>query len=166
MSSYTNTNTTTNIINPKSCNYNCGTRIYWDNSSNSYLEVFTNQKHICKNRPVSNNNNNNDSKSSTNLSNNNNYKPSYYNKFSKQPKPKMDNSLEVLQGSIAEVKSKYEILTDLIKQYNGKTHGSQFHIMQNQNSSMSLIVYFEVPEGKREEIKQKLENFARTILPF
>jgi len=38
----------TNIINPKPCNYDCDTRIYWDTFSNSYLEVFTKQKHICK----------------------------------------------------------------------------------------------------------------------
>ena len=29
MSSFSNT--TTNVINPKPCNYNCGTRIYWNN---------------------------------------------------------------------------------------------------------------------------------------
>jgi hypothetical protein len=39
-----------NIINPKPCIYNCNTRIYWDTSSNSYLEVFTKKKHICPNR--------------------------------------------------------------------------------------------------------------------
>ena len=77
---------TSNII-PKPCNYNCGTRIYCDTSSSSYLEVFTKQKHVCKNRSANNNNdNNNISKSSTYIS-----KPNYYNKFSKQPKPKMSN---------------------------------------------------------------------------
>ena len=40
----------TTIINPKPCNYGCNTRIYWDTSSNSYLEVFTKQKHSCPNR--------------------------------------------------------------------------------------------------------------------
>ena len=25
-------NTTTNVINPKPCNYNCSTRIYWNNN--------------------------------------------------------------------------------------------------------------------------------------
>ena len=63
------------IINHKPCNYGCGTRIYWDTVSNSYLEVFTKTKHVCKNR-----NNNNASYSKTNIS-----KPNYYNKFSKQP---------------------------------------------------------------------------------
>ena len=76
----------TNIINPKPCNYGCGTRIFWDTSSNSYLEVFTKQKHICKNRSAS--------KPSGNLpqDDTNTNRPFYYNKFSKQPKPKMSNS--------------------------------------------------------------------------
>ncbi len=139
-----------NIINPKPCNYNCGTRIYWDNSSNSYLEVFTKQKHICKNRPA---NNNNVSKSSTQVSNS---KPNYYNKYSKQPKPKMSNSFEVLSGPISEVQKKYEILSDIVNEYNGKVHGSQSHIIAN--NIISLVVYYEIPEGKREEVKQKFEN--------
>jgi hypothetical protein len=43
-------NTTTNIIYPKPCNYNCGTRIYWNTASSQYWEVFTKKKHICPNR--------------------------------------------------------------------------------------------------------------------
>ena len=31
-------NTTTNIINPKPCVYNCNTRIYWDTSQNAFLK--------------------------------------------------------------------------------------------------------------------------------
>jgi hypothetical protein len=43
-----------------------------------------------------------------------------------QPKPKMSNSFELLQGSIAEVQKKYEILSDIvIIEYNDKVHGSQ-----------------------------------------
>ena len=38
-------NTTTNVINPKPCNYNCGTRIYWNTASSEYWEVFTKKKH-------------------------------------------------------------------------------------------------------------------------
>jgi hypothetical protein len=72
----------------------------------------------------------------------------------------MANSLEVLQGSISEVKKKYEVLTDLIKQYNGKTHGSQSHFIAN---NMFLVVYYEVLEDKREEIKRRLENYILTV---
>ena len=85
-----------NII-PKSCSYNCGTRIYWDTTSNSYLEVFTIQKHICKNRSAGNN----PSYPKTNVPTTT--KPTYYNKFSKQPKPKMSNSLELLQDPIQDI---------------------------------------------------------------
>jgi hypothetical protein len=38
----------------------------------------------------------------------------------------MSNSFELLQGSIAEVQKKYEILSDIvIIEYNDKVHGSQ-----------------------------------------
>ena len=42
MSSNTNQN---NIINPKTCIYNCNTRIYWNTSENANLEGFTKKKH-------------------------------------------------------------------------------------------------------------------------
>lgn len=51
------------------------------------------------------------------------------------------------------------MLSDLIKEYNGKTHGSQSHI--DTNNSIQLIVYYEVPEGMREEIKKAFENFTQ-----
>jgi hypothetical protein len=129
-------------INPKSCNYGCNTRIYWDTSSNSYLEVFTKQKHICKNRP------------SNNAGNTNNRTSSFYSKKPPYQRPKMSNSFELLQGPIAEVQKKYEILSDVVTEYNGKVHGSQSHI--NNGNNISLVVYYEVPEGKREEMKSTL----------
>ena len=67
----------------------------------------------------------------------------------------MDNSLEILQGSSTDtIRKQYEVLADLIREYNGKTHGSQSHILSN--NSIQLIVYYEVPEGMREEIKESL----------
>jgi hypothetical protein len=45
----------------------------------------------------------------------------------------------------------------LIRDYHGKVHGSQSHTIAN--NSISLIVYYEVPEGKREEVKQKFGNY-------
>jgi hypothetical protein len=71
----------------------------------------------------------------------------------------MDNSLEILQGSADAIRKQYEILSDLIKEYNGKTHGSQSHI--DANNSIHLIVYYEVPEGVREEIKRTFESFTQ-----
>jgi hypothetical protein len=147
-------NTNTNIINPKPCNYNCGTRIYWNNQENAYWEVFSKKKHVCPNRSTTGNNNN-VSYSKTQVP-----KPSYYNKFTnKQPKPKMSNSLELLSGPIAYIQQKYELLSDIVTEYSGKVHGSQSHIITS--NLISLIVYFEVPEGKREEVKQKFKNSIR-----
>jgi hypothetical protein len=60
---------TNNIISPKPCNYNCGTRIYWNTSESAYLEVFTKKRHSCPNR----------SKSVTQT--NTAAKANYYNKF-------------------------------------------------------------------------------------
>jgi hypothetical protein len=94
------------------------------------LKYFQKRNNICPNK--SNNNSNYNSNSFFNKPNTT--KPSYYsnNTLTKKfwtPKFKQpDNSLKVLQGSIPEVKRKYEILTDLIKEYNGKTHGSQSHL--------------------------------------
>ena len=119
-------------------------------AENAYFEVFSQKKHICPNR--SNNNN-------TNTANNTNRTSPFYSKKPWVPKPKMSNSLELLTGPINEIQRKYEILSDIvITEYNGKVHGSQSHILQN--NSMSLIVYYEIPagEGKREEVKQRFNN--------
>ena len=141
-------NSNTNII-PKDCSYGCSTRIYWNTAENAYFEVFTKQKHICKNR-----------------SNNNSNKPTTYSNkrpwSNTQPKPKMSNSLELLTGPINEIQRKYEILSDIITELGGKTHGSQSHI--GPNNSISLVVYFEVPDGKREEVKQRFNNLARNTI--
>ncbi|MGN6709962.1 MAG: hypothetical protein ACTHKF_11540, partial [Candidatus Nitrosocosmicus sp.] len=92
-----------------------------------------------------------------NYNNNHNYKKSWTPKINtKQP---MDNSLEVLQGSTDAIRKQYEILSDLIKEYNGKTHGSQSHILAD--NSIQLIVYYEVPEGRRAEIKRAFDNFTQ-----
>ncbi len=55
---------------------------------------------------------------------------------------KMSNSFELLRGPIETIQQKYEILSDIVTEYNGKVHGSQSHIISN--NSISLIVYYEV----------------------
>ena len=97
-----------NII-PKDCSYGCNTRIYWSVADNAYFEVFSKQKHFCKN---------NLNLISTTRSVEN--KPTYYNRFTKQPKPKISNSIEFLSGPISEVQKKNEILSDIVTEYNGK----------------------------------------------
>ena len=104
-----------NTINPKPCNYGCNTRIYWNTSENAYLEVFTKKKHNCPNRT------NDESVTQSTTTNKSNY---YYNK-AKQPKPKMSNSFELLTGSVPEIQKKYEILSDIVYEVNGKVHGSR-----------------------------------------
>ena len=69
----------------------------------------------------------------------------------------MSNSFELFTGSVSDIQKKYDILSDIVTEYNSKVHGSQSHIT-TANNSLSLIVYYEVPEGKREEIKQKFTS--------
>lgn len=64
-----------------------------------YWEVFTKKKHICPSRT-----------SSESTTNTTGAEHNYYNKFAKQPKPKMSNSFELLQGHITEIQTKYDIL--------------------------------------------------------
>ena len=148
--------TSNTIINPKDCSYQCGTRIYWNTSENAYFEVFSKKKHVCPNRSnkTTTTNNNNSSNASIN-------RQSYYNK---KPwvnnKPKMSNSLELLQGPIQDIQKKYEILSDIVSEYNGKVHGSQ-RDRDPRTGEIDLLVYYEVPEGKREEVKRKFENFTK-----
>jgi hypothetical protein len=158
---------TNTIINPKPCNYNCGTRIYWNTTENAYFEVFSGNRHQCPNRQQQSNYNNNKvistQTTTTNTTNKSNYyKKSYYAK-QQQTKPKMSNSLELLQGSIADVQQRYEFLSDIVSEANGKVHGSQSHIVTNANV-VSLIVYYEVPEGQRDEIKQKFNSFVKNSM--
>ena len=91
-----------------------------------------------------------------NSKNNYNYKKSWSNSNNKQP---MDNSVEILQGSVDTIIQQYEVLTDLIKEFKGKTHGSQSHNLQN--NSLQIVVYYEVPEGKRDDIKRMFETYTK-----
>src|SRR5687767_10193658 len=104
-----------NTIIPKSCVYGCNTRIFWETSENAYLEVFTKKKHICPNRS-------NSSKSAVTQTTTSTTKPNYYSKKSyyATQKPKMSNSFELLQGPIEEIQKKYEILSDIVTEANGK----------------------------------------------
>jgi hypothetical protein len=174
MSSY-NTPSNQNI-NPKSCVYNCNTRIYWNTSENTYYEVFSGNRHQCPNRQQGKKSNNTVTQTTTTTNTNttnksNYYKKSYYATQQKQnqPKLKMSNSLELLQGPIVDVQKKYEILSDIVSaEANGKVHGSQSHIVNvaNNNSTtiVSLIVYYEVPEGQRDEVKHKFGEYFHTNL--
>jgi hypothetical protein len=159
-------------INSKYCVYGCNTKIYWNTLNSEYSEVSTKKKHLCPNRSINSHNkvvaainSNNSSKPeyynnnhTNNYSNKNNYnyKKSWLHSNSKQP---MDNSMEILQGSYNTITKKYEALSDLIKEFKGKTHGSQSHNLPN--NSLQIVVYYEVPEGMREELKRMFETYTR-----
>jgi hypothetical protein len=115
MSSSTNT-----IINPKPCNDGCNTRIYWNTLENAYYEVFSGNRHQCPNVKSGNKSNN-----VTQMTTKSNYYKKSHYATQQQQKPKMSNSLELLQGSIVDVQKKYEILSDIVSEANGKVHGSQ-----------------------------------------
>ena len=144
-------------IYPKPCVYNCGIQIYWNASENTYFEVFTKQKHQCPNRS------NNKKSITPELSSGITSKSNYYNKFAKQPKPKMSNSLELLTGSINAIQKKYEILSDVVSEYNGKVHGSQ-RDRDPKTGLLDLLVYYGVLEGKRDEVKRKLSMLISLII--
>jgi hypothetical protein len=148
-------------INPRPCVYGYGIQIYWNNSVNEYWEVLTKKRHICPNI-VSN-------KNKTSITPPSNApKPYYYNSTKKassfssaNPKPKMSNSFEYLQGSIAEIQKKYETLSDIVTEHNGKVHGSQ-RDRDPKTGLIDLLVYYEVPLGQRDEVKRKFENYVLT----
>jgi len=142
----------TQNIYPKSCNYGCNTQIYWNVATNEYWEVFTKKKHICPN-PVNNN------KPPTTATTTTTNRPTYYNKFAKQQfaKPKMSNSFELLNGPIETIQKKYEVLSDIVTEYNGKVHGSQ-RDRDPKTGLIDLLVYYEVSIGQRDEVKRKFDN--------
>jgi hypothetical protein len=73
----------------------------------------------------------------------------------------MSNSLELLTGPINEIQRKYEILSDIVTEYNGKVHGSQRGQDPRTGQLIDLLVYYEVPLGNREEVKRKFDNLVR-----
>jgi len=159
-------------INSRYCVYNCNTKIYWNAVNSEYLEVNTMKKHFCPNRPMNGykpldtaiknissskftpyrkeQTNNHHSK------NNHNYKKSWHNSNFNQS---MDNSMEILHGSANTIIRQYEVLSDLIKEFKGKTHGSQSHSLQN--NCLQIVVYYEVPEGMRDKLKGMFNAYTQ-----
>ena len=159
MSNFNTTSNQNQNIYPKPCAYNCNIQIYWNTATNEYWEVFTKKKHICPNRhnkPTTTNTANTAATTTT--------KPNHHKKsFISQPKPKMFNSFELLQGSFDAIQKKYEILSDIVSEYNGKVHGSQ-RDRDPKTGLIDLLVYYEVPLGQREEVKHKFDNYIRNIV--
>ena len=155
-------------IKPKSCSYGCGVEIYWNVEENTYFELYSRKKHICPNR-ISYTNKKPSAINPPTYA----MKPKYYNdnKISdlsnnnkqQATKPKMDNSLELLIGTIQNIQKQYEALSDIVRDLDGKVHGSQQGDRESKSGLIDLMVYYEVPQGKREEVKQRLKNYVLTV---
>jgi hypothetical protein len=59
-----------------------------------------------------------------------------------------------LQGSSTEIQKKYEILSDIVTEYGGRVHGSQRN-RDPKTRLIDLLVYYEIPVGNREVVKQR-----------
>ena len=70
-----------------------------------------------------------------------------------------------MTGPIESIQKKYEILSDIVTEYNGKVHGSQ-RDRDPKTGLLDLLVYYEVPLGKRDEVKRKFENDVLTANPL
>ena len=69
----------------------------------------------------------------------------------------MSNSFEFSTGPIETVQKNYEVLSNIVTEYNGKVHGSQKD-RDPKTGLLDLLVYYEVPVGNREEIKRRYQN--------
>jgi hypothetical protein len=163
-------------INPRPCIYICSIQIYWNTSVNEYWEVFTTKKHICPNR-TRNTTTNTTTRGTAEggiTPPSNSPRPRYYNpsakkqtpyaSFSAASKPKMSYSFELLTApTVAEIQKKYEILSDIVSEYNGKVNGSQ-RDRDPKTGVIDLLVYYEVPLGQRKEVKRKFNDFVLSII--
>ena len=70
----------------------------------------------------------------------------------------MSNSFELLPGPVSKIQKKYEILSDIVS---SKWQGSWSTSQMITSNIISLIFYYETPEGKREEVKNKFENLCK-----
>ncbi len=167
---------TTHNINskPKPCAYGCSIQIYWDTSANEYWNIFTKKKHICPNRrQKSATTTTTTTTTSTTAAEitppSTTSKPHYYNLTvtkrtpytsfpNQQPKPKLSNSLELLTTSPKEnIQKQYEMLSYIVTEHEKRVHGSQRDI-DSKTGLMDLLIYYEVHQCQREEVKQKFNN--------
>ena len=75
----------------------------------------------------------------------------------------MSNSFELLTGPTDTIQKKYEMLSDIVSDHNGKVHGSQ-RDRDPKTGLIDLLVYYEVPLRQREQLKRKFSNFVLSIM--
>ena len=81
-----------------------------------------------------------------------------------QPKPKLSNSFELLTtGPKENIQKQYEMLSYIVTEHGRRVHGSQRDI-DSKTGLMDLLIYYEVPQGQREEVKQKFNNIRNEII--
>ena len=163
---------TTHNINPKPYAYGCSIQIYWTTSTNEYWNIFTKKKHICPNHGQ---------KSATTAAGitlpSTTSKPHYdnltvtkrtpYTSFAgqQQPKPKLSNSFELLTtGPKENIQQQYEMLSYIVTEHGRRVHGSQRDIDSKTGLMMDLLIYYEVSQGQREEVKQKFNNIRNEVV--
>jgi hypothetical protein len=174
---------TTHNINPKPCAYGCSIQIYWTTSANEYWNIFTKKKHICPNRRQKSATTTTTTTTTTIATTtaagitppSTTSKPHYYNLTvtkrtpytsfpNQQPKPKLSHSFELLTTSPKEnIQKQYEMLSDIVTEHGRRVHSSQRDI-DSKTGLMDLIIYYEVPQGQREEVKQKFNNIRNEIV--
>ena len=64
----------------------------------------------------------------------------------------MCNSFELLHNTITQVQKQYEVLSDTGIETGGKVHGSRRN-RDTKTVLIDLLVYYEIPECKRDEDK-------------
>ena len=57
------------------------------------------------------------------------------------------------------------MLSDIVIEAGGRIHGSQRDRDPNKTGLIDLLVYYEVPLGNREEVKQRFNNFTKELDP-
>jgi hypothetical protein len=167
---------TTHNINPKPSAYGCSIQIYWTTSANEYWNIFTKKKHICPNRRQKSG-----TASATTAAGitpqSTTSKPHYYNLTTvtkrtlytsfagqQQPKPKLSNPSELLTtGPKENIQKHYEMLSYIVTEHGIRVHGSQRDI-DSKIGLMDLLIYYGVPQGQREEVKQKFYDNRNEIV--
>ena len=75
----------------------------------------------------------------------------------------MSNTFELLTGPIETVQKNYEVLSDIVTEYNSQVQGSQ-RDRDPKTGLLDLLVYYELSVVNREEIKRKYQNTSSMLV--
>lgn len=139
----------------KPCKYCNKVELYWDDGIGRYCEVESGEPHRCDSYV----------KGAATSSNKPRWEPRTKPDYSSaKPKEKengsnknVDNSFELLTGSVDEIRKEYQYLSKLVKEHSGKVHGSQSSFIEG-IGELRLIVYYEVAEGHLDPVQTLLKR--------